>query len=363
LSVPVPGRVAFAIAWIAVVWTPASGRPGEAVTSGGRTLVVATKESPPFAFKKKDGSWTGISVELWEHLARRLSLKYQYRELPLDAMLAGVEAGRVDAAVAAISVTAEREGRVDFSHPYFSTGLGIAVPYRGQRGFWGTLGRLFSGGFFTIVLGLVLATIAAGILFWLFERRENQSRFGGKLRRGLREGIWWSIVILLGHKGVTPVSTTARILAAGGMVASLLALSTLTGAIASILTLGQLDTSIQHPDDLRHVRVITGAGSTSAEYLRARRIPFQEAPDLDAALRRVAGGTSDAVLYDAGMLKHVVHQKHKADLQVLPWTVQDQEYAVALTSGSPLREPINQALLKFRDGEEWKGILFRFLGE
>lgn len=351
-----------AVAWIAAVSVTA-GQEGVAPASGGRPLIVATKHSPPFAFKKEDGGWTGISIELWRHLASTLNLKFEYRELPLELILSEVEAGRIDAAVAAISVTSERERRMDFSHPYFTTGLGIAIPYRGQRGFWGTLGSLFSREFFTIVLGLVLATVAAGVLFWLFERKANQSRFGGKLRKGLREGIWWSIVILLGHKGITPASTTARVLAGAGMVASLLALSTLTGAIASILTLGQLETTIQHPDDLRHVRVVTGAGSTSAEYLRTRRIPFQEAPDLDTALREVAQGTSDAALYDAAMLKQMVHEKYQVDLQVLHWTFQDQEYAIALAPGSPLREPINQTLLEFRAGEDWKSILFRFLGD
>jgi ABC-type amino acid transport substrate-binding protein len=32
-------------------------------------LVVGTKHSPPFAIKNPDGEWTGISIELWRHLA------------------------------------------------------------------------------------------------------------------------------------------------------------------------------------------------------------------------------------------------------------------------------------------------------
>ena len=30
----------------------------------GKSLVVATKVSPPFAIKEPDGRWTGISIEL-----------------------------------------------------------------------------------------------------------------------------------------------------------------------------------------------------------------------------------------------------------------------------------------------------------
>src|SRR5262249_12363361 len=37
-----------------------------------RELIVATREVPPFAMKNKDGSWRGISIELWRRVAERL---------------------------------------------------------------------------------------------------------------------------------------------------------------------------------------------------------------------------------------------------------------------------------------------------
>ena len=46
-------------------------------------LVVATKESPPFSFRGANGQWTGISVELWRHMANELGLEYEFREMSL----------------------------------------------------------------------------------------------------------------------------------------------------------------------------------------------------------------------------------------------------------------------------------------
>lgn len=346
----------------------APGQDGEARPEGDRVLRVATKESPPFAFRDKGGKWTGISIELWTQLAKELGLRYEFVELPLDEMFAALAGSRVDVAIAAISVTPERERRVDFSHPYYTTGLGVVTKRRSQRGFWLTLRRVFSTAFFAIVLGLAGLTVLAGFLFSLFEHRSAPDRFNPRTRRGLRDGIWWSIVILLGHKGLTPATTPARILAATGMIASLLALSTLTGAIASILTLGQLEGLIEHPDDLRRVRVATVEDSTSAEYLRAARINFASAPDLEQALSRVlAEGGADAVLYDAAMLKYVLRSSGRARfgraLEVLPWTFQEQDYAIALAPESALREPLNRALLTLRGSGAWKDLVYRFLGE
>jgi len=96
---------------------------GESIVAQ-RVLRVGTKQSPPFAIKNADGSWSGISIELWKNLTDELNLEYEFVELPLDKMLAQLEGGQLDAAVAAISVTAARHERVGFCHPHFSNGAG-----------------------------------------------------------------------------------------------------------------------------------------------------------------------------------------------------------------------------------------------
>ena len=36
-----------------------------------KELVIGTKEAPPFAMKQPDGSWRGISIDLWRRVAER----------------------------------------------------------------------------------------------------------------------------------------------------------------------------------------------------------------------------------------------------------------------------------------------------
>ncbi|MBW2660019.1 MAG: transporter substrate-binding domain-containing protein [Deltaproteobacteria bacterium] len=40
-------------------------------SSSDKTLIVGTKIAPPFAMKADDGSWEGISVELWDEIAKK----------------------------------------------------------------------------------------------------------------------------------------------------------------------------------------------------------------------------------------------------------------------------------------------------
>ena len=93
----------------------------------GEPLTVATRQVPPFAMRDAAGNWRGIAIDLWSGVAEQLGVDYRYTEMGLTQMLEAVADGRVDAAVAALTITSEREKRVDFSHPYHTSGLGIAV--------------------------------------------------------------------------------------------------------------------------------------------------------------------------------------------------------------------------------------------
>lgn len=349
----------------AAVTVPCQARqvddPNTSVNSA--SLIVATKHSPPFAWKKPDGQWTGISVELWRHLADELNLEYEFREQSLEEMLSGLESADVDAAVAAISVTAERHQRVDFCHPHFTTGLGIAVSAKRRTSPWNLLRRVVSTRLLAIVSAMLGVVIVCGLLFWLLERRVNENMFGGRRRQGIGMGVWWSTILLLGHKGIVPVSTLGRLVAGCAMIASLLLLSLLTGVIASVLTIQQLDVGIVHPSDLRHVRVVSVASSTSADYLDRRRIAFQTRPAAAEALQAVVDGQADAVVYDEAMLKYLAHSEFPESILVLPVSFNTQEYAIALQPGSPLRKPLNEALLRYRASDHWDELIYRYLGE
>jgi ABC-type amino acid transport substrate-binding protein len=48
---------------------------------------------------------------------------------------------------------------------------------------------------------------------------------------------------------------------------------------------------------------------------------------------------------------------------VLPVTFERQLYAIALPAGSPLREPLNRALLARTTSPDWARLVSTYLGE
>ena len=94
-----------------------------------RELVIGTKVAPPFAMKAKDGTWHGISIDLWRRIADQMHLRYRFQETTLKGLIDGVADGSLDASVAAVTVTGPRERVVDFTQPFYNTGLGIGWPH------------------------------------------------------------------------------------------------------------------------------------------------------------------------------------------------------------------------------------------
>ena len=142
------GRGFRCLLWVAclVVALPAfadasaAGAPNQPAS---RKLVVGTKEAPPFAFKLPDGEWTGISIDLWRKVADDLNLDYEIRAFPLEDLITATHQEEVDVAVAAIGMTAQRNNLIEFSYPFFGTGLAMAVKRGETGGLWEFLHRLF----------------------------------------------------------------------------------------------------------------------------------------------------------------------------------------------------------------------------
>jgi len=65
--------------------------------AAGRPMRIGTRHAPPFAIKGSDGTWSGISIDLWEEIAGELGLSYEYREYGLAELLEATRAGDITA--------------------------------------------------------------------------------------------------------------------------------------------------------------------------------------------------------------------------------------------------------------------------
>lgn len=354
-----------ALLCLALLPGPAQAADEAAVAPPGAAalLRVAISEVPPFVIREPDGSWRGISVDLWNGIAKGLGLKFELVAMPFNEVLPSLGAGKVDVAIGALTMTAEREARFDFTHPFYQTGLAIAVPLD-AGGSWAVLARLLSWQFASAVLGLAVLLFAVGTLLWLFERRRNAGQFGGTPVQGLGHSFWWAAVTMttVGYGDKSPLTLGGRLIAIVWMFAGLIMVSGFTAAVTSALTVGSLQGDISGPQDLRRAHVATVAGTVSARYLDHERIRSTAYPDALSAMRAVQEGRADAVVYDQPILQYRNGELGKGGLRLLPGSFDHQSYAFALASGSPLREPVSREILRITSGGDWAGLTRRYLG-
>jgi len=343
----------------------ASGVSVHGQDSSSAKLMVGTRHVPPFAIKGPSDKWSGISIDLWRGIAADLKLEYAFEETNLQGLIDGLQDGNLDAAVAALTVTASREKVVDFTHVFYHSGLGIAVPAKNQSGWTAVLKRVVSTQFAGAVAILALVLFLVGFAVWLFERNLNPEQFGGRVGNGLGSAFWWSAVTMttVGYGDKAPRSFGGRFVALIWMFASILLISSFTAGIASALTVSQLDTGIDGPEDLPGLRVATVPGSTSEAYLARHHVvavPYETPAD---ALQAVDRGEADVAVYDAPILRYLVNKELRLALRVAPRVFEPQDYAIALRQGSTLREPVNQALLEKTTAADWQDLLYSHLGE
>ena len=331
------------------------------------TLVVGTKASPPFAMvDERTGEWSGISIDLWERIALELGYQTEFRDMPLEELLDGVAAGELDLAVAALTVTADREREADFSHPYFQSHLAIAVPAVQDTQLGAVLSALMSPAFLSALGVLLVLLTGIGLLMWLAERRANADEFGGTPLEGLGSGFWWSAVTMttVGYGDKAPRTLPGRLIGLVWMFTSIVIIAGITGAMASAFTVTSLRTAISGPDDLPGLRVGTLGGSTSESYLESIGARPVAHASLTGALDALAASGLDAVVYDAPVLDYAIGDGYAGEIQILPAEFNKENYAIALTQGDSERlERINLALLETLAAPEWRAIRQRYLGE
>lgn len=94
-----------------------------------KKLVVAVDTAfVPFEFRDpKTGQYTGFDIDLWAAIAEVLGVEYELQPMDFSGIVPALQTGSIDVALAGITITSAREKVVDFSHPYYDSGLTLMV--------------------------------------------------------------------------------------------------------------------------------------------------------------------------------------------------------------------------------------------
>ena len=335
-------------------------------------LIVGVMATPPYSMQEEDGTWSGITVDLWKEIAKIIDVDYEFRKVDLHGLLSGLENGTIDVGATGISITSAREAKFDFSDPYLAAAEAVAVNADQQPNVLQLFRSIFlNWNFLKVMFSIVGLTVAGAAVLWLLEHKGGSADYSGRTRKAFGRSLFWSTMVLsgrefpkaIGWSTVSPTTFAGRLFGTIWMMSGIILISLFTATTASLLTSKQLQGAIHDPDDLYHVTVGTVGSSVGYEYLKHRNIKCNHVyPNAVEMLKALTEHKYDAAVFNRHIMSYYARTMYLNKVNVLRFPLRQDFLAIPLRAGSPLSESINMALLQVIESKQWHTIVSTYLG-
>ncbi|HOV47132.1 MAG TPA: ABC transporter substrate-binding protein [Anaerolineae bacterium] len=88
------------------------------IQAAGKIVVGTSADYPPFEFINEQNDFDGFDIAVIREVGKRLGLTVEIKDISFDGLIAALKAGQIDAIIAAMSATPERDKEVDFTINY-----------------------------------------------------------------------------------------------------------------------------------------------------------------------------------------------------------------------------------------------------
>ncbi|CAL5064271.1 unnamed protein product [Urochloa decumbens] len=311
----------------------------------------------------------GFVIEVFEAAVRLLpyALPFEYvlvGSMHYDLLVEKVGDGEFDAAVADITITANRSQHVDFTLPYMTSGIAMVVPMRDQRSnrAWVFLKPLR----YDLWLVSFVFLIFTGFVVWAVEHRVN-SEFRGPPSYQIGTLLYFGFSTLYFAHREDLKSNLSRFAVVVWVFVVLILQSSYTASLTSMLTVPQLEPAIGDYASLWHGAGRVGimnnsfmkASMTRSGFPQARLVPYRATQSFHEAL---LNGTIGAIVDETPYLRLFL----KAYCDNFTQTAQTNKtggFGFAFQKGSPYVADLSRAILNLTESEEMSAIERKWFGD
>ncbi len=327
-------------------------------------LIVAIQYDQTFIQKDKEGKWTGPLIDFWTAVAGELKRPYVFKEMSLNTIITALRQGTVDVAATTMFVTSERERMFDLSTPFGEGHPAILTPYRIKHEHpWIEAIEIFlSWRTLKAILVLLVVLVFLGIVIWLIERKDNPEDFSQTSLRGIAAGIYWAGSILASGVclGVNLKTVKGRFFGLLWMMVCALALSAFIASLTHSLTAQLKEPQPLDETDLRYMRLGIKKGSAQSQAMREMGVNYAFFDTDENALNALLKGQIDGYLCPEARAYYFANRALSGQVSVYQTNLKGFLYAFGMPKESPLRRPINMAILKLQENSTWESLLERY---
>ena len=330
-----------------------------------RTLKVGIYFEAPFVMKDREGT-SGFAIDLWNEIAAAEGWKSEFVVAhTVPELISMTHDGKVDVAVTNMFITASRIRELDFSHPYFDSGLQVMIDENRHPGMGDLLRGLASSGHLRVfAIGGILILVATVILTLIDRRLDPQ--FYNDWFAGLAHSFYHVMQTTFtgksNHKLILE-GPFGYIAAAIWVAAGITIVAYITSSITSVMTANQIRSEINGPDDLAGKTVGTILGGAGETYCREANLNTQVFNNIDEAVQALVQRQIAAIVYDAPILRYYDNSHPQLPITEVGPVFQQKKYGFALPMSSPLRRTINEELLELNENGAITRLNAKYFGE
>uniref|UniRef100_A0A671TMF1 Glutamate receptor n=1 Tax=Sparus aurata TaxID=8175 RepID=A0A671TMF1_SPAAU len=355
-----------------------------------RTYVVTTILEAPYMMLRKNHEqfegnerYEGYCAELAAEIAKHVGFVYRLElvgdgkygardsETKLwNGMVGELVYGKADVAVAPLTITLVREQVIDFTKPFMSLGISIMIkkPTKSKPGVFSFLDPLA----YEIWMCIVFAYIGVSVVLFLVSRfspYEWQDKETPEYTNdfGIFNSLWFSLGAFM-QQGcdISPRSLSGRIVGGVWWFFTLIIISSYTANLAAFLTVERMVSPIESAEDLaKQTEIAYGTldGGSTKEFFRRSKIAvfekmwsYMRSADPTVFVKNTNEGVirvrkskgKYAYLLESSMNEYI-EQRKPCDTMKVGGNLDSKGYGVATPKGSPLRIPVNLAVLKLNE--------------
>uniref|UniRef100_A0A8C7JCH3 Glutamate receptor n=1 Tax=Oncorhynchus kisutch TaxID=8019 RepID=A0A8C7JCH3_ONCKI len=362
-----------------------------------RTYIVTTILESPYVMLKKNhdqlsgnDKYEGYIVELAAEIAKHVGYHYKLKVVSdgkygardsetkmWNGMVGELVYGKADVAVAPLTITLVREEVIDFSKPFMSLGISIMIkkPTKSKPGVFSFLDPLA----YEIWMCIVFAYIGVSVVLFLVSRfspyewhaedyeEGNQQNQEQTNEFGIFNSLWFSLGAFM-QQGcdISPRSLSGRIVGGVWWFFTLIIISSYTANLAAFLTVERMVSPIESAEDLaKQTEIAYGtldAGSTKEFFRRSKIAVFEKmwsymksadpsvfVKTTDEGVMRVRKSKGKYAYLLESTMNEYIEQRKPCDTMKVGGNLDSKGYGIATPKGSPLRIPVNLAVLKLNE--------------
>jgi len=328
-----------------------------------QSLRVGVAGQPPFI--NAESTPTGAAVDIWEKIAAENGWGFGYTRFnSIENGLQAITDGSIDILVGNGPINKDNLARVEFSQPFFHSGLQILTTDNQktlQSRLIGDIKDLMKLEIFWIILGGILMLTTA---VFFFERKHNPD-FPKGHKEGVAEAFYYVMTLALTGKSVYKgfPGVLGRMVLLLWVLLGIISVAYVTSSITSAMTVEKLSNTIENPRDLQRKTVAVIADSPAEVFVKNAGIDEIPVNDIQDAVKELLAKRADAVVADAAVLQSFDFNNPRLPLRVVGRVFQVENYGYAMPIGSPLRMPLNRELAKMQESQQIHTILAGYFGE